>query len=131
MSYIDHFKATKLYSKKQNVKQNKARMVFMNTMETILLETNKQHQSILGANSKEEFLERRARLESRSVEHIESVEDAASHKKRENRQVCAGTYRFGVCRVLILTLMVRFAQPISAIITISGRHFFISSTFKY
>ena len=37
-------------------------MVFIGTMKTILLKTNKQHQSILGANSKEEFPRRRARL---------------------------------------------------------------------
>ena len=35
-------------------------MVFMDTMKTILSETHKQHQSILGANSKEKFPQRRA-----------------------------------------------------------------------
>jgi len=72
-------------------------MVFIDTMKTVLLKTHKQHRSIFGANSKEEFPRRRARLKNDSDERIESLEDAESHKKRENRQVCAGTIRFGVC----------------------------------
>ena len=57
-------------------------MVFIDTMKTILLETYKQHQSILGANSKEKFPRRRASLKKNSEERMKSLEDAASHKKR-------------------------------------------------
>jgi len=66
-------------------------------------------------------------LEKNSEERVKSLEDATSRKKRENRQVCAGTYRFGVCRVLILTLLIRFAQSENESFTSIGRHFFISS----
>ena len=54
-------------------------MVFINAMKTVLLKTHKQHRSIFGANSKEEFQRRRARLKNNSDERKESLEDAASH----------------------------------------------------
>jgi len=70
-------------------------MVIIDTMKTIFLINHKQHQSIFSANSIKEFPRRRASLKKYSDERIESFEDAASHKKRENRQVCAGKFRSG------------------------------------
>ena len=70
-------------------------MVFIDTMKTFFLKNHKQHQSIFGANSIKEFPRRRASLKKNSDERIESLEDAASHEKRENRQVCAGKFRSG------------------------------------
>ena len=105
-------------------------MVFIDTMKTILLKTHKQHQSILGANSKEEFPRRRLHLKNHSDQPIKSLEDAASHKKRENQQVCAGKFKFSARRVLALTLFIYLAHSISAFIyvTFIGRHcFFLSS----
>ena len=108
-------------------------MVFINAMKTVLLKTHKQHRSIFGANSKEEFQRRRARLKNNSDERKESLENAESHKKRENRQVCAGTSRIRVCRVLIFSAIIVFAlalfkhltQSVHAFITITRRHVFI------
>jgi len=60
-------------------------MIFLKTIKDIYFKTYKQHQSILGENSKEGFTRRRARLKNNSDERVESLEDAASHKKRENR----------------------------------------------
>ena len=62
----------------------------------------------------------KTRLKIKSDECIESLKDAASHKKRENRQVCAGTFRFGVCFILAL---VRFAQAQSVFTTHVRHHF--------
>merc|ERR1719457_255311 len=106
-------------------------MVFIDTMKTIFLKNHQQHQSILGANSIKEFPRRRASLKTSSDERIESLEDAASHKKREKLQVCAG-----VCRVLTLSFILIFilifffalfiyTQSITGITTFNGRHFII------
>ena len=83
-------------------------MVFIDTMKTFFLKNHKQHQSIFGANSIKEFPRRRASLKKNSDERIESLEDAASHEKRENRQVCAGKFRSGARWALILSFIPSF-----------------------
>ena len=95
--FLQQLGFAKMFWKKNRNEQNKTHMVFMDMMIHINFKlTNRKKKTIFRCICYRRVSTRtktRASLHHRPDERVESLEDAARHKKREKRQVCAGTTR--------------------------------------
>ena len=120
----------KKHNIKQNKKQNSYGIYLYN--ENCFIKNSQTASKYFQCKLKKEFPQRRVSLKNNSDERIESLEDAASQEKCENRQVSAGTFRFGARWILILTFFICLTKSESHdSITVKGFHNFRSPTLSY